>query len=67
MTGLQLARELQSLQPGLPVILLTGFSESIEDLDLNEIGISALLMKPFVRKDIARVIRDVLDKKDSDA
>jgi PAS domain S-box-containing protein len=62
MTGLQLARELQALQPGLPVILLTGFSESIEELNLKDMGIAALVMKPFVRKDIAKVIRDVLDK-----
>jgi len=63
MTGLQLTRQIHLIRPDVPVVLLTGFSETIDESELPAMGIDALLMKPFVRKDIALVIREVLDKK----
>jgi two-component system cell cycle sensor histidine kinase/response regulator CckA len=61
MPGDVLARELISIRPGMPIIVCTGYSERI-DLDIaGEIGVRELVMKPVVIKDLAGIIRRVLD------
>ena len=64
MTGEDLARELMSVRPDIPVILCTGFSEKIDEKKAGKMGISAFLMKPIGMSDIANTIRNVLDKRD---
>lgn len=61
MTGDILARELMKIRPDLPVILCTGFSERINQEGAAKMGIKALLMKPLLRTEMARTIREVLD------
>ncbi|UCH92668.1 MAG: PAS domain S-box protein [Candidatus Aminicenantes bacterium] len=63
MTGLRLAKELKRIRPDIPIILCTGFSETINEENFSEKGISAFVMKPILKKDIARVIRNILDGK----
>ncbi len=46
----------------MPVILCTGFSELINGDKAKAMGISEFVMKPFMIKDIAKTIRDVLKK-----
>jgi hypothetical protein len=43
------------------VILCTRFSEWLTEESLKEAGIAALVRKPFLKKDIAKMIRDVLE------
>jgi CheY-like chemotaxis protein len=62
MPGDVLARELLLIRPDIPIIACTGYSERINSQVANEIGIRELVMKPVVIKDIARVIRRVLDE-----
>lgn len=62
MTGLQLARELRRIRRDIPVILCTGFSESVNEENFRAHGVDAFVMKPIIRKEIARIIRHVLDK-----
>jgi PAS domain S-box-containing protein len=62
MTGLELARTLTAIRPDLPVILCTGFSEMATDERLREAGIGYLLMKPVVRSQMARAVRESLDR-----
>jgi PAS domain S-box-containing protein len=62
MTGLQMTRELKRIRPDLPVILVTGFSETVRQENFKSQGIGDFVMKPIIIKDIARVIRSVLDK-----
>jgi len=47
LTGLELAREVARLRPGLPVILYTGYGEDLSPQDLREAGITRLLRKPI--------------------
>ena len=61
MTGKELAAQILSIRPDMPVILCTGYSEYINDESAARLGIRAFLMKPFSRKDLARVIRNTLD------
>ena len=45
-TGLELARELRSRKPDLPVILYTGFNEGIARSDVEAAGLRAVITKP---------------------
>jgi len=62
MTGAQLTQELISLRHDIPVILCTGFSEVVNKENFRALGIRAFVMKPIIKNDIARVIRDMLVK-----
>jgi CheY-like chemotaxis protein len=62
MTGVDLARELLRLQPGLSVILCTGFSEKMDAGKAESLGIQGLLMKPVVLRELSGMIRKVLNK-----
>lgn len=61
MTGIQLAGELLSLRPDLPIILCTGFSEFADAKKAKAVGIKEFLMKPFSKRALAVTIRRVLD------
>jgi len=62
LTGLDLSREVHRKCPDLPVILCTGFSEKVDEGKAKELGIQGLLMKPFVLRELAILLRKVLDK-----
>jgi PAS domain S-box-containing protein len=62
MTGLSLARELRRIRPEIPIILSTGFSDLVDDKSASELGIRKVLMKPFTLRDLAGLIRSVLDE-----
>jgi PAS domain S-box-containing protein len=62
MTGIQLSREIMNVRPDIPIILCTGFSESITRDQVLKYGIRAYVMKPIVRQQLAEVIRRELDK-----
>ena len=62
-TGTQLTRELLRLRPDIPVILCTGFSETVNKENFKALGIRGFVMKPIVKNDIAKIIRKVLEEK----
>ncbi len=62
MTGIDLSRRLLQLQPNLPIILCTGYSAMINEEKARSMGIRALAHKPLTRKEIAGLIRMVLDQ-----
>jgi PAS domain S-box-containing protein len=64
-TGDALARKLLDIRKDIPIILCTGFSEFIEKEGLKEIGIRNLLMKPILKSEMARTIRNTLDNNQS--
>jgi len=61
MSGDALALEMHKLRPGLPVLLCTGFSESLTQDDLTALGISDMLFKPITRRELERAVRKALD------
>ena len=61
MTGVDLAKELLRVRPNIPIILCTGFSETVTEEKAKELGIREFLTKPVSFRDLARVIRRVLD------
>ena len=62
MTGLELAMELKSLRPNIPVIMCTGFSYSISEDRIKAAKIREFMLKPLTRHDLAHSIRRVLDQ-----
>jgi CheY-like chemotaxis protein len=62
LTGQELARRLLELRPGLPVILVTGFSERIVEEEVRALGVRELASKPLAFRDLGRTIRRVLDQ-----
>ena len=61
MTGRELAAELKSIRPDIPIILCTGYSDQINEENARTMGISAFLLKPIIMRDISRTIREILD------
>lgn len=62
MTGEVLAGEIMRIRADIPIILCTGFSYLMNEKKAIQMGIRAFIMKPFVLRNIASSIREVLDK-----
>jgi len=60
LSGGELAAEILRLRPGLPLILCTGYSETLDEEQALAMGIRAFVMKPFSVKEIALSIRRAL-------
>jgi PAS domain S-box-containing protein len=60
LSGLDLARRLHELRPGLPVMLTTGYGDHLTPEDLQEAGVAAVLLKPAPLTELARQLRRVL-------
>ena len=60
MTGAVLAREILKIRPYLPIILTTGFSETIDEAEAKKIGIREYLMKPVALTDLAQAVHRAL-------
>ena len=63
MTGDQLARRMMAIKPQIPVILCTGFNETISEEKALAMGIDKFVMKPIVKDELASTIRTVLDNR----
>jgi PAS domain S-box-containing protein len=62
MTGDILAREMFKVRPDIPIIICTGYSERMSEDEARDMGIMGYAMKPIVMKELAEMIRSVLDK-----
>jgi PAS domain S-box-containing protein len=60
MTGIELARNLLGLRPGLPVILYTGYSEEITGEQAKQQGIRALVNKPVDTAALHELVKGLL-------
>jgi PAS domain S-box-containing protein len=60
LSGGELAREILRIRPDLPVILCTGYSETLNEEQALTVGIRAFIMKPFSVQEIAEGIRRAL-------
>jgi CheY-like chemotaxis protein len=61
MTGDKLAVKLMEIRPDIPVILCSGFSEAVSEEYAKGIGIREFVMKPLETRNLAGIIRRVLD------
>jgi CheY-like chemotaxis protein len=63
LTGIELAKKLLKLDTNLPILLCTGFSRKADAEKAERIGIKGFLMKPVVFRELAGMVRKVLDEK----
>jgi PAS domain S-box-containing protein len=60
MTGEVLAREVRRIRPDMPIILYTGFSDTVTAESARAVGIDAFVLKPVRVRDLSLTIRHVL-------
>jgi PAS domain S-box-containing protein len=65
MTGIELAQEIISIRPDIPVLLSTGDTETITQHKATVAGINALILKPLKIGDLAETLRRVFDRQPS--
>ncbi|MDY6987587.1 MAG: response regulator [Thermodesulfobacteriota bacterium] len=66
-TGAQLAKELMETRPSIPIILCTGFSARMDEEKAKTTGIKAFVLKPALKEEIAKTVRQVLDSQEEKA
>lgn len=62
MGGAETFRRLREIRPDLPVLVCSGYSADAERKELLDSGAAGFLEKPFDTIDLARAVREVLDK-----
>ena len=60
LTGLELAKALRAARPALPVVLYTGYSDTLNEEVVREAGVAALVKKPIDRRSLRRVLESLL-------
>ena len=65
MNGEKLAIELLKIRPDIPIIINTGYSSILSDEKLSTLGIKAMIHKPVIKAELARLVRDILDERDA--
>lgn len=61
MTGQQLAKEMLTIRPDLPIILSTGFMDTLMEHNIQNLGIRQCLLKPVRLKNLQDAIDTCLD------
>ena len=64
LSGVELARQIHSLRPELPIILVSGYSASVNAETLREVGIQEVLEKPVSWTALAAAVQRVLRSAD---
>jgi PAS domain S-box-containing protein len=62
MTGLDLGKEIKEIRPDVPVILCTGFSDLIDEKDVEERGFSGMLVKPTGITELKKAVGKALEE-----
>jgi len=62
-SGLEVLASIRRMNPGVRVILSSGYSAAAQKLDLAQLGVMAFLQKPYIPNELARTLRTVLDQK----
>jgi PAS domain S-box-containing protein len=62
LTGVMLAQKMMRIRADIPVILCTGYSETLSPEKARKAGVREFLIKPLVRSELAAAIRRALDE-----
>jgi CheY-like chemotaxis protein len=57
--GVELAESLHRLEPDLPIILTTGYSDMLQEIDAGRTGIRAVLSKPFDMEELYEALHEL--------
>ncbi len=61
MTGDELIREIVNIRPDMPVIICTGYNDWLDKHVVRELGVRQAIKKPIGAKQLAQIVRNVLD------
>ncbi|MGD0232158.1 MAG: PAS domain S-box protein [Syntrophorhabdales bacterium] len=62
MAGLDLARELISIRPDIPIVLITGYRDVVDTESVGEAGVKKVIAKPMTRAEIGKAIKQLLPR-----
>jgi DNA-binding NtrC family response regulator len=62
LAGMTLAHKMMRIRPDVPIILCTGYSETVSPGKARKAGIREFLMKPLVGSELAAAVRRALDR-----
>ncbi len=65
MTGIQFIDKIKTIRTDIPAIICTGYSEQINKETSEDLGFQGYISKPVRLKEIAHIIRQVLDRQQS--
>ncbi len=60
LTGVELAKQILAIRPEMPIILATGFSETVSEEEAKDLGIKEYLLKPATIEDLQLAINRAL-------
>jgi len=60
MTGEQLAKSVMAIRMDVAIVLVTGFSQTMDEERCRKLGMDCCLTKPLLPGQIARAVREVL-------
>ena len=60
LTGYELARQVLTIRPDMPIILATGYSETVDKTKAEQAGIKQFIMKPFDIQTLTETLLKVL-------
>ena len=61
MTGLELAKQIKTLNPEIPIILCTGFGNKFSEEEVEGLRFSGIIRKPMSNREVAQTVRKALD------
>ncbi|MCF6246829.1 MAG: response regulator [Desulfobacula sp.] len=62
-TGIELAKDLISIKPDIPIVLCSGYAGTIDEKKIKKAGIKRLVMKPVTVEDLSKEIQLLLKNK----
>lgn len=60
MSGIELAQKMLALRPRLPLILCTGYSDVLNEVNVKQCGLGKLLLKPVTEEKLSMTVRELL-------
>ena len=62
LTGIELVTRIRSISPGVPIILMTGYSDQIDSGVLSVLQINSYLQKPLEQNKLLLAVKKLLEK-----
>ena len=61
--GIELANKLKQFQPGLPVILMTGYSDLVNDKNIDQFDVEGFIAKPIDSNQLLKLVTETLQSR----
>jgi CheY-like chemotaxis protein len=65
LTGIELSKKISQIRPDLPILLCTGFSETVCEEKAQQYGVRKFLLKPLEKQTLSQTLRELLSEKET--